>query len=114
VVWGFVIGTALKIVLVVKLGTMRWVGRIARMTAKGNACRVLVEKPEGKMPLGTRRHRWENDKGVCSDCGWLRTGHVADRCADGVQAKTRGIFGLAEDLRGLLVSLVPIKIVHGT
>ena len=39
--------------------TTRWVGLIARMTAKGNACRVLVEKPEGKMPLGTRR--WEND-----------------------------------------------------
>ena len=59
----FVIGTSLNGVLVVKLGTMRWVGRIVRMTAKGNACRVLVEKPEGKMPLGTRRRRWENDKG---------------------------------------------------
>jgi len=46
-----------------QVGTMRWVGRVARMTAKGNACRVLVEKPEGKMPLGTRRRRWENDKG---------------------------------------------------
>jgi len=31
------------------------------MAAKGNACRVLVEKPEGKMPLGTRMHSWEND-----------------------------------------------------
>jgi hypothetical protein len=31
------------------------------MTAKGNACRVLVEKPEEKLPLGTRRLRWEND-----------------------------------------------------
>jgi hypothetical protein len=31
------------------------------MTAKGNACKVLVEKPEGKMLLGTSRYRWEND-----------------------------------------------------
>jgi hypothetical protein len=31
------------------------------MTTKGNACGVSVEKPEGKMPLGGRRHRWEND-----------------------------------------------------
>jgi hypothetical protein len=25
---------------------------------KRNACRILVGKPEGKRPLGTRRHRW--------------------------------------------------------
>ena len=31
------------------------------MAAKGNACRVWVEKPEGKIPFGTRMHRWEND-----------------------------------------------------
>jgi hypothetical protein len=70
------------------------------MTTKGNACGVSVEKPEGKMPLGTRRHMWENDinkfkevgKEACSDCRWLRTGHVTDCCEHGDQAKTRGIF----------------------
>jgi len=68
-----------KFVLVIKLWTMRWVGRIARMTAKGNACGVLVEKRGGKMLLGTRRHRWENDITKVKDvgreaCRWLRTG----------------------------------------
>jgi hypothetical protein len=28
------------------------------MGAKGNACRILVGKPEGKRPLGRARHRW--------------------------------------------------------
>jgi hypothetical protein len=30
---------------------MRWVGHVARMGAKRNACRSLVGKPEGKRPL---------------------------------------------------------------
>jgi hypothetical protein len=30
---------------------MRWVGYVARMRAKLNACRLLVGKPEGKRPL---------------------------------------------------------------
>jgi hypothetical protein len=94
--WAFMIGTSLKIVLVVKLWTMRWVGCIARMTAKGNACGVLVDKPEGKMLRGTRRHRWENDITKVKDvgreaCRWLRTGHVTDCCEDGDNTKTRGI-----------------------
>jgi hypothetical protein len=81
--WAVVIGTSLKIVLVVKLWTMRWVGRIARMTAKGNACGVLVEKPEGKILLGTSRQRWENDITKVKDvgreaCRWLRTNRTRD------------------------------------
>jgi hypothetical protein len=28
---------------------------------KWNAYRDLVEKPEGKRPLGIRRHRWEDN-----------------------------------------------------
>jgi hypothetical protein len=28
---------------------------------KGNACRMLVGKPEGKRPLGRLRHRWEDN-----------------------------------------------------
>jgi hypothetical protein len=31
---------------------------LARMGEKGNACRILVGKPEGKKPLGRRRRRW--------------------------------------------------------
>jgi hypothetical protein len=28
---------------------------------KGNACRILVGKPEGKRPLGRPRCRWVNN-----------------------------------------------------
>jgi hypothetical protein len=31
---------------------MRWAGHVARMGEKRNACRILVEKPKGKRPLG--------------------------------------------------------------
>jgi len=30
------------------------------MGERGDACRVLVGKPEGKKPLGRPRHRWED------------------------------------------------------
>jgi hypothetical protein len=45
--------------------------------------KVLVGKPEGKRPLGTPRHRWEDGirmdlretgLGVWSGFDWLRTG----------------------------------------
>jgi hypothetical protein len=31
---------------------------VARMREKRNACRLWVEKPEGKRPLGRPRRRW--------------------------------------------------------
>jgi hypothetical protein len=31
------------------------------MGERRDACRVLVEKPEGKGPLGRPRHRWEDN-----------------------------------------------------
>jgi hypothetical protein len=37
---------------------MRWAGLIARMREKRIAYRLLVGKPEGRRPLGSRRHRW--------------------------------------------------------
>jgi hypothetical protein len=36
---------------------MRWAGHIARMEEKRNAYRLLVEKLEGKKPLGRPRRR---------------------------------------------------------
>jgi hypothetical protein len=36
---------------------MRWAGHVARMGEKGNAYRLLEEKPEGKMPLGRPRRK---------------------------------------------------------
>jgi hypothetical protein len=36
---------------------MRWVGHVANMGEKRNACRILVGKPEGKRPLGRPRRK---------------------------------------------------------
>jgi hypothetical protein len=40
---------------------MRWAGHVARMGEEMNACRILVEKPEGKGPLRRPRCRWVNN-----------------------------------------------------
>jgi hypothetical protein len=39
----------------------RWAGNIARMWERRGAVRVLVEKPEGRRPLGRPRSRWEDN-----------------------------------------------------
>jgi hypothetical protein len=39
---------------------MRWAGHVARIGEGRNMYRVLVGKPEGKSPLESPRHRWEN------------------------------------------------------
>jgi PAS domain-containing protein len=41
-----------SIIRIIKSGRMRWAGHVARMGEKRNAYRLLVEKPEGKRPLG--------------------------------------------------------------
>jgi len=38
---------------------MRWVGHVAHMGERRGVYRVLVEKPEGKRPLGRPRCGWE-------------------------------------------------------
>jgi hypothetical protein len=54
---------------------MGW--NVARVEAKMNAYRILVGKPEGKIPLGGPRHRWEDnikmDLGEIVWCGldWI-------------------------------------------
>jgi len=37
---------------------IRWEGHVAGMGEMGNACIILVGKPEGKRPLGKSRRRW--------------------------------------------------------
>jgi hypothetical protein len=50
---------------------MRWAGHVARMGEKRNAYRNLVEKKEGKRPLGRPRSRWEdNSKMYLREIGW--------------------------------------------
>jgi hypothetical protein len=41
----------------IKSRRMRWAGHVARMEEERKVYRVLVGRPEGKRPLGRRRHR---------------------------------------------------------
>jgi hypothetical protein len=49
------------IIIIIKSRRMRWTGHVARMGERRNAYRLMVEKPEGKMPLGGLRRRWVNN-----------------------------------------------------
>ena len=54
---------------------MRWAGHIA-LWGRGTY-RVLVGKPEGKIPLGRPRHRWEdNIKRDLQEVGWQGMGWI--------------------------------------
>jgi hypothetical protein len=46
-----------NIIRMAKPRRMRWTGYVADMGANLNTYRVLVGKPEGKMPVGKPRHR---------------------------------------------------------
>jgi hypothetical protein len=50
-----------SIIRMIKSRSIRWAGHVSRMGEKRNAYRILVEKPEGKRPLGRPRHRWEDN-----------------------------------------------------
>jgi hypothetical protein len=50
-----------NIVRVIKSRRMRLAGHVARKGERRVVNRVLVEKPEGKRPLGRPRHRWEDN-----------------------------------------------------
>jgi len=47
-----------NIVRVIKLRRMSWAGHVVRMGEERGVYRVLVEKPEGRKPLGRPRRRW--------------------------------------------------------
>jgi hypothetical protein len=57
----------------IKSRRMRWAGHVACMGER-KLYRVLVEKPEGKRPLGRPRHRWED--GIRMDLGEIGWGSV--------------------------------------
>jgi hypothetical protein len=46
------------IIRIIKSRSMRWAGRVVRIGDNRNAYRILMGKPEGKMPLGRPRRRW--------------------------------------------------------
>jgi len=47
-----------NIVRVIKSRRMRWAGYVEHMGEERGVYMVLVEKPEGKTPLGRPRRRW--------------------------------------------------------
>ena len=47
-----------NILRVIKSRRMRWAGHVAHMGERRGVYRVLVEKPEGRRPLGRPKRRW--------------------------------------------------------
>jgi hypothetical protein len=49
------------VVRVIKSRIMRLAGYVARMGERRGVYRILMDKPEGKRPLGRNRRRWEDN-----------------------------------------------------
>jgi hypothetical protein len=47
-----------------------WAGHVARIGEERKVYKVLVEKPEGKRPLGRPRRRWDGIKMDLREIGW--------------------------------------------
>ena len=64
---------------------MRRAGHVARMGEERGAFRVLVEKPEGKRPLGRPRRRWVDNIRMdlqevgCGYVDWIGLAQDRDR-----------------------------------
>jgi hypothetical protein len=73
-----------NIVRVIK-SRMRWAGHVARMGERRGVYRVLVEKPEGKGPLGRPRLKWEDNIRMdlqevgCGSEDWIGLAQDRDR-----------------------------------
>jgi hypothetical protein len=74
-----------NIVWVIKCRRMRLGGHVARMGEEMVVYRVLVEKPEGKRPLGRPRRRWVDNIGMdlqevgCGHMDWIVLAQDRDR-----------------------------------
>jgi hypothetical protein len=49
------------ILFVIKSRRMIWAGRVASMGEGRGVHKVLVGKPDGKIPLGRQRRKWEDN-----------------------------------------------------
>jgi hypothetical protein len=60
-----------NIIRVIMSRRRRWAGHVACMEERRGAYRALVGKPEGRRPLGSPRHKWEdNIKMDLREVGW--------------------------------------------
>ena len=50
-----------NVIRVIKSRRMRTAGHVARMGERRDVYTVMVRKPEGKRPLGSPKHSWEDD-----------------------------------------------------
>ena len=70
---------------VMKSKRMRWAGHVARVGEKRGIYRVLVQKLEGKRPLGRPRFRWENNIKMdlqevgCGGMDWIELAQDRDK-----------------------------------
>ena len=57
---------------------MGWAGHVVRVGERTGIYRVLVEKLEGRRPLGRPRHRWEDNikldlqEAGCGGMDWIK------------------------------------------
>jgi hypothetical protein len=64
---------------------MRWAGHVARIGEERKVYKVLVGKPEGKIPLGRPRRTWDDGIRIdLSEVGlggvdWIRLSQERDR-----------------------------------
>ena len=71
--------------LVIKLRRMRCAGHVACMVEERDQYRVLVGKPEGKIPLGRPRLRWVDNMRLdlqevgCGYMDWIGLAQDRDR-----------------------------------
>ena len=86
--------STIKLVLPTFSRRMKWAGHVARMGERRGVYRVLVEKPEGKKPLGRPWLRWEDNMKMdiqtvgCGGGGmdWIELAQDRDWCGALVNA----------------------------
>jgi hypothetical protein len=60
-----------SIIRIINSRMMRWARHVARLGKKRNAYRLLVQKPNGKRPLGRPTRRWvDNIRIYHGEVGW--------------------------------------------
>jgi hypothetical protein len=71
-----------SIISIIKSRKLRWTGHVARVGEKTSACRLLVRKPERKIPLGRQRRRWVDNIKIEVEWGnvdWIGLAEDRDR-----------------------------------